>query len=117
MGAKIVMIDVAPGKFELDYDTLADKITENTKAIIPVDIGGKMCDYERIFEVINTKRGLFKPNNDFHRLYNRIIVIADSSHAFGATYDNAKSGNWAAFTTFSFHEDKFYTGLFGAKIA
>src|SRR5690554_2452593 len=77
VGAKIVLIDVAPDSFEMDYAQLADKVNENTKAIIAVDIAGRMCNYEEIFRIANSKKPLFKPKNDIQRKINRLAVIAD----------------------------------------
>lgn len=109
VGAKIVMIDVDADSFELDYDAIADKITERTKAIIPVDLGGRMCDYDRIYEAIESKKHLFRSNNELQDLYNRVIVIADSAHGLGAMRKGKMSGQVADFTTFSFHGVKLLT--------
>ena len=84
VGAKIVLVDTAPDSFEMDYSKLADAITEKTKAIIPVDIAGKMCDYDSIFEIVESKKELFKANNELQWLFNRVIVMTDAAHAFGA---------------------------------
>lgn len=84
VGAKIMLVDTAPDSFEMDYEKLADAITDNTKAIIPVDIAGKMCDYDKIYEVVESKKGLFKANNEIQSLFNKVIVMADAAHAFGA---------------------------------
>jgi dTDP-4-amino-4,6-dideoxygalactose transaminase len=111
VGAKIVMIDVDADSFELDYDAIADKITERTKAIIPVDLGGRMCDYDRIYEAIESKKHLFRSNNELQDLYNRVIVIADSAHGLGAMRKGKMSGQVADFTTFSFHGVKFLTNI------
>lgn len=117
VGAKIVMIDVAPDSFELNYDGIEEIITERTKAIIPVDIGGRMCDYERILEAVNRKKALFHAKNELQKLYNRVIIIADSAHGFGACRNNIKSGQAADFTTFSFHAVKnLTTGEGGAVV-
>ena len=115
-GAKIVMLDVAPGTFELDYDSIADKITEKTKAILPVDIGGKMCDYERIFAEVEKKKALFRPKNELQESFGRVIVCADSAHGFGASLRGRRSGAWADFTTFSFHAVKNLTTGDGGAI-
>ncbi|HOA41822.1 MAG TPA: DegT/DnrJ/EryC1/StrS aminotransferase family protein, partial [Halanaerobiales bacterium] len=84
VGAEIVLVDTAPDSFEMDYDKLADAITEKTKVIIPVDIAGKMCDYDKIYEIVEDKKKLFKANNELQGLFNRIVVMADAAHAFGA---------------------------------
>lgn len=117
VGAKIVLVDPAPDSFEMDYSKMADAITEKTKAIIPVDIAGKMCDYDAISKVVESKRELFRANNDLQRLFNRIIVMADAAHAFGAERNGLRSGQVTDFTCFSLHDDKLYTGLYGAKTA
>lgn len=115
VGAKIVLVDTQKDSFEMDYDQLEELITEKTKAIIPVDIGGVMCDYERLFEIVNNKRNLFNPANDYQESFNRITIIADAAHSFGATYKGIKSGAVADFSCFSFHAVKnFTTGEGGA---
>lgn len=116
VGAKIVMIDITPDTFELDYNAIADAITEKTKAIIPVDLGGRICDYKKIYEAIESKKKLFKPNNDIQALYNRVITVADSAHAFGASYKGKKCGNFADFTCFSFHAVKNLTTAEGGAV-
>lgn len=116
VGAKIVLADVAPNSFEMDYEKLADAVTEKTKAIIPVDIAGKMCDYDKIYDVVENKRKLFKANNDIQRLFNRIIVMSDAAHAFGAERKCLKCGQVADFTTFSFHAVKNLTTAEGGAV-
>jgi dTDP-4-amino-4,6-dideoxygalactose transaminase len=116
VGAKIVLVDVAPDSFEMDYSKLADAITERTKAVIPVDIGGKMCDYDALFEVIESRKGLFKANNEIQNLFNRIIVLADAAHAFGAERKGMKCGQIADFTSFSFHAVKNLTTAEGGAL-
>jgi len=116
VGAKIVLVDTAPDSFEMDYEKLAESITENTKVIIPVDIAGKMCDYDKIYEVIESKKELFKANNEIQGLFNRIIVMADAAHAFGAVRKGLKCGQVADFTTFSFHAVKNLTTAEGGAV-
>ncbi len=116
VGAKIVLVDTAPESFEMDYDKLADTITEKTKAIIPVDIAGKMCDYDKIFEVVESKRELFRANNLLQEIFNRVIVVADSAHGFGAERHGKKSGMAADFTCFSFHAVKNLTTAEGGAV-
>jgi dTDP-4-amino-4,6-dideoxygalactose transaminase len=116
VGAKIVLVDTAPDSFEMDYRKLADAITENTKAIIPVDIAGKMCDYDNIYEVVESKKELFKANTDIQKLFNRVIVMADAAHAFGAERKGQKCGQAADFTTFSFHAVKNLTTAEGGAV-
>jgi len=116
VGAKIVLVDVASDSFEMDYLKLADAITERTKAVIPVDLAGKMCDYDAIFNVVKNKRELFKASNDLQRLFNRIIVMADAAHAFGAERNGLKCGQVADFTCFSFHAVKNLTTAEGGAV-
>lgn len=116
VGAKIVLVDTAPNSFEMDYSKLFDAITENTKVIIPVDIAGKMCDYKKIYEIVERKKSLFKPKNILQEIINRVIVLADSAHAFGATFKDKKCGQIADFTTFSFHAVKNLTTAEGGAV-
>lgn len=106
VGAKIVMVDTAPDSYEIDYDSITEAITPNTKAIIPVDIGGCMCDYDKIYNAIYSKKDIFHADNEFQKLYNRVIIISDSAHGFGGIRDGKISGQVADFTTFSFHAVK-----------
>lgn len=106
VGAKIVLVDTAPDSFEMDYGKLTDAITEKTKVIIPVDIAGKMCDYDKIYKVVESKKELFKANNEVQGLFNRVIVMADAAHAFGAERHGLRCGQVADFTSFSFHAVK-----------
>lgn len=106
VGAKIVLVDTQKDSLEMDYEALAYAITEKTKAIIPVDIAGIMCDYDTIYKVLESKRNLFKPANEIQKKFGRVIVLADAAHSFGATYKNKKSGEVADFTSFSFHAVK-----------
>lgn len=116
VGAKIVLVDTAPDSFEMDYEKLADAITANTKAIIPVDIAGKMCDFDKIYEVVESKRELFKANNDIQKLFNRVVIMSDAAHAFGAERKGVKCGQVADFTTFSFHAVKNLTTAEGGAV-
>lgn len=116
VGAKIVLVDTAPDSFEMDYSKLSDAITEKTKAIIPVDIAGKMCDYDTIYKVIESKKDLFKANNEIQRLFNRVIIVTDAAHAFGAERKGIKCGQVADFTTFSFHAVKNLTTAEGGAV-
>ena len=107
VGAKIVMLDTAPGSFEMDYDKLSDAITEKTKAIIAVDLGGRICDYDKIFTAVNQKKALFDPaDNKILKSLGRVAVIADSSHGLGSKRNGVQSGGFADFTCFSFHAVK-----------
>lgn len=116
VGAKIVMVDTSVNSYEMDYSALENAITERTKAIIPVDIGGVMCDYDKIFEVVNRKAPLFTPTNDIQKCFNRVIVVADAAHSFGATYHGKKSGAVADFSSFSFHAVKNLTTAEGGAL-
>ena len=82
VGAKVVLVDTAPGSFEMDYDKLADAITEKTKVVIPVDLAGIVCDYDRIFAAVESRKQLFRPTNELQKAFGRVIVLADglSSH-------------------------------------
>ena len=84
VGAKVVLVDTAPGSFEMDYDKLADAITEKTKVVIPVDLAGIVCDYDRIFAAVESRKQLFRPTNELQKAFGRVIVLADAAHAFGA---------------------------------
>jgi dTDP-4-amino-4,6-dideoxygalactose transaminase len=116
VGAKIVLVDTAPDSFEIDYSKIADFITERTKVIIPVDLAGKICDYDKIFEAVENKKNLFKANNEIQKLFNRVIVMADSAHAFGAEKLGLKCGQIADFTAFSFHAVKNLTTAEGGAV-
>lgn len=106
VGAKLVLVDTKKGSYEMDYEHLESKITEKTKAIIPVDIAGVMCDYEKIFEVVERTKQKFVPSNDIQKAFGRVIVLADAAHSFGATSKGKVSGEVADFTSFSFHAVK-----------
>ena len=116
VGAKIVMVDVAPGSFEIDYDSIADAITERTKVVMPVDLGGVMCDYDRVFAAVESKREMFRPANDIQKAFGRVIVLADGAHAFGARWHDRTCGEVADFTSFSFHAVKNLTTAEGGAI-
>jgi len=116
VGAKIVLVDVAPNAFEMDYAKLANAITERTKAIIPVDIGGRMCDYDAIFQAAEQRQRVFKPSNKLQELFNRVIIIGDSAHAFGAERKGLKCGQVADFSCFSFHAVKNLTTAEGGAV-
>ena len=116
VGATPVMVDSQIDRQEMDYSKLDDAITEKTKAIIPVDLAGILCDYDKIYDIIESKKDLFKPNNDLQEAFNRIIVVADSAHGFGAVRDDKKSGSIADFTCFSFHAVKNLTTAEGGAV-
>ena len=116
VGAKIVMVDVASDSFELDYDRIADAVTERTKVVMPVDLGGVMCDYDRVFAAVESKRELFRPANDIQKAFGRVVVLADAAHAFGARWHDRMCGEVADFTSFSFHAVKNLTTAEGGAI-
>lgn len=115
VGAKLVLVDTQKDSLQMDYAALENAITEHTKVIIPVDIAGIPCDYDKIFEIVERKRKLFKPSNDIQKAIGRVVVLADTAHAFGAEWHGKKVGNIADFSSFSFHAVKnFTTGEGGA---
>lgn len=116
VGAKVVMVDVGRDSFESDYDQIADAITERTKVVMPVDLGGVMCDYDKILAAVESKRELFRPANDIQKAFGRVIVLADAAHAFGARWHNRMCGEVADFTSFSFHAVKNLTTAEGGAI-
>lgn len=116
VGAKIVLVDAAPGSYEMDYDRLEAAVTERTKAVIPVDVGGILCDYERVFSIVEGKRALFTPANEMQERLGRILVLADAAHSFGAYRNGKQSGTFADFTSFSFHAVKNLTTAEGGAV-
>ncbi len=116
VGATPIMIDSQPNCVEMDYDQMEAAITDKTKVIIPVDIAGVICDYERIYQAVEKKKDLFKANNAIQKAYNRIIVLADAAHAFGAMKNEKRCGHFADFTSFSFHAVKNLTTAEGGAI-
>lgn len=116
VGAKIVMIDSQKDSLQMDYDALESAITEKTKAIIPVDLGGVPCDYDRIFEIVERKKHLFKPVNEIQASLGRIAVMADTAHAFGTKWHGKMVGSIADFSSFSFHAVKNFTTAEGGAL-
>ena len=116
VGAKAVIVDIAEDSHEMNYDALADAITENTKAVIPVDLAGIPCDYDKIFEVVESKKHLFRANSEYQEKLGRVAVVADGAHALGSTYKGKKIGSVADFTTFSFHAVKNFTTAEGGSV-
>ncbi len=116
IGAKIVLVDTQKNSLEMDYDALEAAITERTKAIIPVDIAGIPCDYDRIFEIVKSRRGIFKPANEIQEAIGRVAVMADTAHSFGATYHGEMLGAVADFSSFSFHAVKNLTTAEGGAL-
>lgn len=116
VGATVVMVDTAPDSFEMDYEQLADAITSRTKVIIPVDLAGIVCDYKKIFTVVEEKKHLFRPSNVIQEKFGRVIVLADAAHAFGARRNDKMCGEIADFTSFSFHAVKNLTTAEGGAL-
>lgn len=116
VGATPILVDTAEDSFEMDYEKLYDAITPRTKAIIPVDLGGVMCDYDKIFEIVNKRKNIFKPNNLIQEAIGRVAVVADGAHSFGAFRNGKKSGSVADFTSFSFHAVKNLTTAEGGAV-
>lgn len=116
VGATLVLVDSQPNSYEMDYEKMAQAITLRTKAIVPVDIGGILCDYSRIFSIVEDKRSIFIPNNEIQKQIGRIAVVADAAHSFGAYRGTTRSGNIADFTTFSFHAVKNLTTAEGGAV-
>ncbi len=116
VGAKLILIDCQKNSLEMDYDALEAAITENTKAIIPIDIGGIPCDYDRIFEIVRRKSHLFAPSNEMQKKLGRVAVVCDAAHAFGAQWHNRMVGSIADFTNFSFHAVKNFTTAEGGAM-
>lgn len=116
VGCKLVLVDSQPDNVEMDYDKLADAITERTKVIVPVDLGGIVADYERVYRIVEEKRHLFRPNNDLQRKIGRITVSADCAHSFGAMQRGRMAGEIADFSSFSFHAVKNLTTAEGGAL-
>lgn len=116
VGAKIVFVDTAKDSYEMDYDKLADAITERTKVIVPVDIGGVICDYDRVYEIIESKKHLFSPANELQKAFGRIVISSDAAHSFGSTRNAKRAGAHADFTSFSFHAVKNLTTAEGGAV-
>lgn len=116
VGAKIVLVDCNKEDKFMDLDSLENAITEKTKVIIPVDLAGKPCKYDEIFEIVERKKSLFKPNNKLQEKIGRVIVMADAAHSLGAVYKGKPSGSIADFTCFSFHAVKNFTVAEGGSV-
>ncbi|MCI6927901.1 MAG: DegT/DnrJ/EryC1/StrS family aminotransferase [Ruminococcus sp.] len=116
VGARLIFIDSQPDSLEMDYDAVEKAITDKTKAIIPVDIGGVPCDYDRIFSIVEKKKELFTPSNDIQSKFGRLIVCADTAHAFGSTWHGKPIGSVADFSAFSFHAVKNFTTAEGGAL-
>lgn len=116
VGAKIVLVDTLPDSYEIDYDKLSKAITDKTKVVIPVDIGGVMVDYDRVLAAVESKKHLYHPTNEIQALFDRVIVMADAAHSFGASYHGLCSGAVADFTCYSFHAVKNLTTAEGGAV-
>lgn len=116
VGAKLVFIDTQRDSLEMDYTDLENAINEDTKVIIPVDIAGIPCDYEKIFDIVERKKHLFRPENEIQKAIGRVIVMADAAHSFGATYKGKHTGYIADFSCFSFHAVKNFTTAEGGAV-
>ncbi|HEV4294743.1 TPA: DegT/DnrJ/EryC1/StrS family aminotransferase, partial [Streptococcus pneumoniae] len=115
VGATPVMVDIQADTFEMDYDLLEQAITEKTKVIIPVELAGIVCDYDRLFQVVEKKRDFFTASSKWQKAFNRIVIVSDSAHALGSTYKGQPSGSIADFTSFSFHAVKNFTTAEGGS--
>lgn len=116
VGAKIVLVDTQKDSCEIDYDAVEAAITDRTKAVIPVDIAGIPCDYDRLLQIVEGKKSLFRPNGDIQKALGRVAVLADTAHSFGASRDGVKTGNLADFSSFSFHAVKNLTTAEGGAL-
>ena len=116
VGAKIVFVDSQKDSVEMDYDQLEAAITERTKVISPVDLGGVVADYDRVYEIVERKKGLFKPNNALQAKIGRIVVSADCAHSFGGSRKGKMAGEIADFSSFSFHAVKNFTTAEGGAM-
>lgn len=116
VGATPVMVDIQPNRFEMDYEKLEQAITPKTKVIIPVELAGIPCDYDKIYEIVERQKHQFTPNTPLQKAFNRIVVLSDSAHALGASYKKHPSGSVADFTAFSFHAVKNFTTAEGGSV-
>ena len=116
VGAKVVFVDIQPDSLEMDYDKVEAAITKHTKAIIPVDLGGIPCDYERLFEIVNKKKTLFTPKTDLQKMIGRVATCADCAHSFGGSRKGVMCGALADFSSFSFHAVKNFTTAEGGAL-
>ncbi len=116
VGATPVIIDIQENTFQFDYDKLRKAITNNTKVIIPVDLAGIPCDYDELFDIVESEKEKFVPNSTIQQLLGRITILSDSAHAFGAKYNNLMIGQVADFSVFSFHAVKNFTTAEGGAV-
>lgn len=116
VGATLKFVDTQKDSLEMDYDQLEEAITEKTKVIIPIDLAGVPCDYDRIFSIVEKKKELFQANNEIQKVFGRIVVMADAAHAFGAKWHGKMVGSIADFSNFSFHAVKNFTTAEGGAV-
>lgn len=116
VGAKIILLDTGRDSYQINYEAIEAAITEKTKVIIPVDIAGVMCDYDRLYEIVEAKSYLFKPANELQEAFGRVIILADAAHSLGAESKGIRSGNAADFSSFSFHAVKNLTTAEGGAV-
>ena len=116
VGAKIILVDCSKNSYEMDYSKVEEKINKNTKAIIAVDLAGKIANYDKLYEIANKKKSEFVPKNEIQQKMGRIAILADGAHSFGAEKNGEKSGNIADFTSFSFHAVKNLTTAEGGAV-
>ncbi|MBQ3053597.1 MAG: DegT/DnrJ/EryC1/StrS aminotransferase family protein [Clostridia bacterium] len=116
VGAKLVLVDCQPDSLEMDYDALENAITDKTKAVIPVDLAGIPCDYNKIYQIVESKKALFSPSNEIQEKMGRIAVVSDAAHALGGVWQGKMVGNIADFTNFSFHAVKNFTTAEGGAM-
>ncbi len=116
VGCKLVLVDSQKDNVEMDYDKLAEAITEKTKVVCPVDLGGIVCDFDKVFAVVEAKKHLFRPSNAIQKRIGRIVVAADDAHAFGAQWHGKMAGSIADFSSFSFHAVKNLTTAEGGSL-
>lgn len=117
LGATIVLVDTQKDSFEMDYEAVEAAITEKTKAIIPVDLGGVICNYDRLFEIVERQKKLFHANGDIQKALGRVAIMADAAHSFGASCNGRMAGAIADFSSFSFHAVKNLTTAEGGALA
>ncbi len=116
VGAKLILIDSGRDSLEMDYDKVEAAITERTKAIVPVDLGGIPCDYDRLYEIVERNRHLFRPNSQIQEALGRVAIMADTAHSFGAKKNGRPTGSLADFSSFSFHAVKNFTTAEGGAL-
>ncbi|MEA5020592.1 MAG: DegT/DnrJ/EryC1/StrS family aminotransferase [Gordonibacter sp.] len=117
VGATPVLCDTAPNSYEMDYNALSSLITERTKAVIPVDLAGRMADYDKLLAALESARDLWRPATELQRAFDRVVILADAAHSLGATYHGCSAGSAADFTAFSFHAVKNLTTAEGGALA